>query len=213
MTTRHGRPVAAHYGSAAGELAVCVRAVGVAERSELTVLALEGAADELTALAARLTDARLETGGCTLVGGAWWCRPTRRTLLVLGEASITTRLASRLRADARRCTGVVVRDLSDGCTPIGLVGRMASALLARLGAYGGGDARGAIPCRRTRLGDVEVLWLLESDRAALALVARDDADAAWETIAAAGRPFGLSRVGRDALDRFALLDRQLSFGP
>lgn len=47
MTTRYGRPVAANFGSAAGELAVCVNGVGVCDRSELSVLALEGRAEQL----------------------------------------------------------------------------------------------------------------------------------------------------------------------
>src|ERR671931_672004 len=42
MVIREGHPVAAHFGSAATELAVCVQRVGLAVRSDLDALELAG---------------------------------------------------------------------------------------------------------------------------------------------------------------------------
>src|ERR1700704_3458301 len=49
-----GRAAAIHYGSAAGELSVCVSAVGLVDRSELTTLALQAPSAQLAALTSRL---------------------------------------------------------------------------------------------------------------------------------------------------------------
>ena len=50
-------------------------------------------------------------------------------------------------------------------------------------------------------------WLLESDRRALAVVARADAACLWRALEDAGRPFGISCVGYEAARRYALLER------
>ncbi|HZE05932.1 MAG TPA: hypothetical protein VE127_11945, partial [Solirubrobacteraceae bacterium] len=55
LATRHGRPVVVSHGSAAGELAACVSAVGLADRSQLTKLAVDGPAPLMRALTRRLT--------------------------------------------------------------------------------------------------------------------------------------------------------------
>jgi glycine cleavage system aminomethyltransferase T len=57
MVERHGRRVAAHFGSRAGEEAVCLKAVGLADRSDRTTLEVRGDVDaallELAALGER----------------------------------------------------------------------------------------------------------------------------------------------------------------
>ncbi len=57
MFVRHGRRVAAHFGSRAGEEAVCIKAVGLADRSDRTTLEVRGDVDaalmELAALGNR----------------------------------------------------------------------------------------------------------------------------------------------------------------
>jgi glycine cleavage system aminomethyltransferase T len=45
MVERHGRRVAAHFGSPAGEEAVCLKSVGLADRSDRTTLSLRGDVD------------------------------------------------------------------------------------------------------------------------------------------------------------------------
>jgi hypothetical protein len=53
----------------------------------------------------------------------------------------------------------------------------------------------------------DVLWLLESDDKALALMAAADAPTVWHTIERAGQRFGLCTVGQEAVARYALIRR------
>jgi hypothetical protein len=208
FTTRHGRLVAAHYGSAAGELAVCVRAVGVVERADLAVLSLGGTPEHLADVATRLAGHPIAPGGAAEIRGAWWCGAAPGELLLMAGAPTIARLREALRADAFRSARFALLDRTATFATLGIVGRRAGALLAALGAYGpGGDPRAVAPFRSGRLASAEVRWLLQSDRAALVLVPRDRADACRRAIDAAGRPLGLGAIGHDALERFALLDR------
>lgn len=207
-TTRHGRQLIAHYGSAAGELAACVRGVGIVDRSELSVLALHGPATHLTALLIALTGGTIAPCGASRIGGAWWCRAAPGELLVVCEGDVAGRIADRLRTAAGRFPGCTAHDHSDRYAPIGVVGHAASEVLAALGVYGEGrEPRGASPFALRRVADLDVPWLLESDRMALALAERGDANAVWQAIVAVAQPFGLARVGREALDRYLLLER------
>ena len=70
MVARHGWLVAAHYGSPGGEMALCDRAVGLADRSDLGKLELRGDAEPLEQLVGQLT------GGQVLSGEA--CSPAGR---------------------------------------------------------------------------------------------------------------------------------------
>jgi glycine cleavage system aminomethyltransferase T len=208
MTTRHGRRVAAHYGSAAGELAVCIRSVGLVDRSELSVLGVSGRAERLGDAVSRLVGIRVAPGGSAHVGEAWWGRLSAGELLVISQPQVVAHLSARLRAETYRFADLAVCDHSDDYASIGLIGRAAPALLATLGAYGdAGDPRSARPFGPGEVGGVDVLWLLESDHSAIALVRRDVAGTVWQAIEEAGRPFSLSCVGRDAVERFSLLDR------
>src|SRR3954468_15607148 len=82
MTERDGHPVPAHYGSAPGELAVCVRSVGLAVRSDL--VAVSGAASPagLDRLIERELGHSIAMGGAALEAGAWWCRSYDELVLV-----------------------------------------------------------------------------------------------------------------------------------
>ncbi len=73
LATRDGRPVAINFGSAAAELAVCVRAVGLVDRSDLSKLVLEAPPAQLAALSSRLVGHAVSPGGVLSGGSAWWC--------------------------------------------------------------------------------------------------------------------------------------------
>jgi glycine cleavage system aminomethyltransferase T len=205
---RHGRPVVIHYGSAAAELAVCLRAVGLVDRSELVKLDLRGAPGELGALLSEVIDGPPAPGGARRAGRAWWCAAAADRVVVLADPAGGRSLAERLRALARGRVHVAVADRSDAWAAIGLVGRAAPGLLARLGAYGPeGDPRAVAPFAPGEVGGAGVWWLLEADDRALCLAHRDEAPVAWRAIEDAGRGFGISCVGREAVDRLALVDR------
>ena len=208
FSSRAGQPVAISYGSACGELAVCVSGVGLVDRSGLSKLVIEAPAAQLGELMARFLDAIVAPGGARLADGAWWCRSAANRIVVLSEPPIGRRLRERLRSDALHHVALDIRDRSTDLAAIELLGRNARKVLRAIGAYGeSGDPRGVSPFTPGSVDGIDVLWLLESDRRALALMVHDRAGEAWRAIEQAGREFGISCVGRDAAVRYALLER------
>jgi glycine cleavage system aminomethyltransferase T len=206
FATRDGRRTVVSYGSPPGELAVCLRAVGLADRSELTKLVLT-APTGLARLVERLTGSALAVGGALQVGGAWWCAASATSVVVLNDDSAASRLKARLRTEARH-VALTVEDHSDDWAAIELIGRRTPKVLAALGVYGeAGDPRRVPPFTTAHLSGLELSWLLESDQRALALAPRQHAGALWRVIEEAGRPFGLSCVGQEAASRYRLLER------
>ena len=209
FANRAGHAAAIHYGSAAGELAVCVSAVGVVDRSDLTILALEAPPSQLGALTSRLTGGEVAPGGALDAAGAWWCGAAPGTVMVVCPPGVGRRLVDRLRVHAAH--QVSLRVLSLDFAAIGLLGPETGSVLRALGAYGSaGDPREAAPFGRGRVGEAEVWWLLESDRSALLLTDRRQAGQVWQAIESAGRPCGISCVGQEAAGRYALLERTRS---
>lgn len=202
----HSAPL--HFGSAAGELAVCVSAVGLLDRSDLTKLAIEARPEQLSGLVGRVAGGSLATGGALFAGSAWWCGAGPASVIVVCEPDVGVRLRARLLAERPHVAGLVVRDRSDELASIGIIGRRTVEVLRALGVYGkSGDPRRVSPFTGHSLAGTETLWLLESDHRALALVAREDASRAWQAIEQAGRRFGMSYVGLDAARRYALVQR------
>jgi glycine cleavage system aminomethyltransferase T len=203
-----GQAVVANYGSAAGELAACVSAVGLADRSELAKLALEGPPEQLRHLSQRLTGTELAPGGAVLSGGAWWCAERPDRLLVISDPRIEDRLHAVLSARVARRSAVSLTDRGAELAALAVVGRRASALLAELGVFGAsGNPRHVPPLTAHALTGADVLWLLESDDKALGLMSAADAPSVWHRIERAGQRFGLCAVGQEALVRYALIRR------
>ena len=208
FSSRAGHPVAVNYGSACGELAVCVSEVGLVDRSGLSTFVIEAPAAQLGLLMDRFLGGVVAPGGALSVGGTWWCRSALHQIMAISEPPVGRRLGERLRAQAMHHVAVDVRDRSADLAAIELLGRNAHKVLRRLGAYGeSGDPRGVPPFRPGTVDGIELRWLLESDRRALALVARKRAGDLWRAIEQAGHEFGISCVGRDAATRYALLER------
>jgi len=203
---RDGRAVATHFGSAAAELAVCVRTVGLVDRGDLSTVALEAPPAQLAALMTRLVGTTVSLGGLLCNAGAWWCGEAADRAIVVCDSRAAARLPDGLRADAAR--HVSVRDLSGSLTAIGLLGRNTTRVLDALGVYGAsGDPRQARPFTRGSVDDVPAWWLLQSDRRAVALVDRERAGDAWLSIERAGRSHGISCVGQEAAARYTLMER------
>lgn len=206
LSTRAGRPMAVHFGSAAAELAVCVRAVGLVDRSELSTITLDAPPPQLAAVMRRLAGATVAPGGLVSAGGAWWCGETSDRVMVVCDPRTGGRLIDALHAEAAR--HVAVRDRSADLAAIALLGRNTGRVLIALGVYGpSGDARQAKPFTRGSVDGIPARWLLEADHRAIALVDRERAGEAWLAIEQAGRPFGLSCVGQEAAFRYALMER------
>ena len=208
LATRDGRRVAMHFGSAAAELAVCVRAVGLVDRSELSKLVLEAPPAQLSALTRRLGGDAIAPGGVLSAGNAWWCADAPGRVIVLSDPNSGSRLRERLHVDARRFAGMTVRDVSGDLAAIGLLGLRAAPVLRALGVFGkSGDPRDVPPFGHGSVAGIPASWLLQSDRRALALVPREQAGEAWLAIERVGRAFGISCVGHEAAARYALLER------
>ena len=206
LSTRDGRPVAINFGSAAAELSVCVRRVGLIDRSELSTLALEAPPGQLSALMRRMAGATVSPGGLVAGAGALWCGETSSRVIMVSDPRTTRRLTAGLRANAAR--HISVREKSSELTAIGLLGHNATHVLGALGVYGqSGDPRMAQPFAHGSVDGIAARWLLQSDRRALVLVDRESAGDAWLAIERAGRPYGISCVGQEAADRYTLMER------
>jgi glycine cleavage system aminomethyltransferase T len=220
---REGRPVVISFGSAAGELAACVSAAGMADSSQLTKLELCGPRARLAELVRQATGATVASGGVLQACAAWWCgcgaggqeyvgaepviEPER--VIVLGEPAVGRRLSDLLGTWVARTPGLVIHDRSDVWSAIAILGAATSTVLARLGVLGPSrDPRQVPPFHYAPLGELEAMWLLQSEHRALVLVRSAQADLAWHAIEQGGRPQRICCVGHDAMARYALLERR-----
>jgi glycine cleavage system aminomethyltransferase T len=200
---------AAHYGSAAGELAALSCGVGLAERSGLTTIALEGPPAVLEDTLLAMTGGAPVPGGAVVRGDSWWCGTAADRVLVVTPSSTAALLLGRLDWHRARRPGLRVRELGADHVVLGVLGARAGELLAGLGVYGErGDPRRVAPVLTHPVAGADVLWLLRSDRDAVAVVARADAARVWQALREAGRPLRISVVGRDAIARYALAQRR-----
>ena len=188
--TRDGRPVAINFGSAAAELAVCVRTVGLVDRSELSKLALEAPPAQLSALMRRMAGATVSAGRRAVTAAKrMWCgddrqpgdrrSATRDTADASPGAAASGRGAPRsafatLSSRARRDRAARAQH-RPGASALGRSARRATL------------ARPAVLARVSRAG-IAAWWLLQSDRRALALVtAKPRARRGWPSSAPGGR--------------------------
>jgi glycine cleavage system aminomethyltransferase T len=192
---RDGHLVAANYGSVPGEIAVCMKSVGLADRSDYGALELR--ADQALldrALIARLGDPPLAPGSGRRMRGIWYLRQdTRRALLVgpyLALAAAPPVARSRDRSDLPH------KDIRTTIAILSIIGPRAARLLAAAGLPGE-LAVGAVG--RDPRDAAVVAILRESQRRFLVLVRSASADALWTRLLAAGEPLGAAFVGLDAL--------------
>jgi glycine cleavage system aminomethyltransferase T len=203
MTLRDGRPVPAHYGSAATELAVCMRGVGLTDRSDLAVLSVTAGRRGLDRLLERALGHRVVPGGAVLDAGGWWCRAAARPeIVVVCPFARVERLKAGLRRDVARFTTGTLTDRSDSRLVLQVTGRRAGAVLADLGVYGPArDPHAAQPFTELEDGSA---WLLETPTRALAIVAAGGGAETWRAIERAGRPYGIGCVGLEAIERYLI---------
>lgn len=187
----------AHYGSAAAEIAVCSKAVGLAERSDLCLLDVSGAATLVEhALAPAISDSVPAAGEARCVADTWCCRIEPDRALVAGAAGAVDRwrhVVSRVAAT----TGTAVRaDVLPEGEAVSIVGPKAPALMERstlpAGLTPGGVAGGQV-------AGAQVWVVCEGDLRYLLLFPQGCPVEALEAIGESGRPLGLARVGHEAL--------------
>lgn len=192
-----GRDVVAHYGSAAAEIAVCTKAVGLVERSDLSLLDVSGAETPLHhALAAAIPDTVPALGEARCVADTWCCRLEPDRALVAGAAGAVDRWR-HVVSRAAATTGIAVTaELLTEAEVVSVVGPKATTLLERSslpavlspGSVGGGRVAGS------------TVWVVcEDHERYLLLFPHGCPEVALEAIGESGRPLGLARVGHDAL--------------
>jgi glycine cleavage system aminomethyltransferase T len=201
---RDGHTVATSYGSAPGEIAVCMKSVGLADRSDLGTLELRGDQNLLDrALIARLGDPAVAPGTARRRRSVWFLRlDQRRTLLVGAHAALASGPPvgkGHDRADLPH------KDIRSTIALLSVIGPRAARLL-EAAELPGDLAIGAIGRDPGDAGIVAILR--ESQRRFLVIVRADAADALWGRLLVAGEPLGAAFVGLDAL---TLLDA--SSGP
>jgi glycine cleavage system aminomethyltransferase T len=192
---RDGHTIAANYGSVPGEIAVCMKSVGLADRSDYGAFELRGDRELLDrALIDRLGDPPLAVGSGRRLRSVWYLRVhARRTLLVGPHAALASQPAigrGRGRVDLPH------RDIGASLALVGIVGPRAARLLAAAGLPGDLPI-GAVGAHA---GDTNIVAILrESQRRYLALLRAEGANAVWTRLLTAGKPLGAAFVGYDAL--------------
>ncbi|HEY1277421.1 MAG TPA: hypothetical protein VGF25_21110 [Thermoleophilaceae bacterium] len=196
---RGGLDVIAHYGSVAAEMAVCLKAVGLADRSDLRVLEVTGEEPFLDhALDAAVPGGVPQTGGAVCVADTWCCRPADDRALVVGAPGAVDRWRSVI-GRAAATTGIPVRARSlPAADALSIVGPRAAAVLDASALPSGlsADEVGA-----GALAGSEVLVLRERDGGYMLVFPAGCGPEAFEALAQRGRVAGMAMVGHDALAR------------
>ena len=210
MVARHGWWVAAHYGSPAGELALCETAVGLADRSDLGKLELRGERSALEQLVGQLSGGSVDPGDALLAEGAWWCAVSRTHVIALCDAAETERLAAGAREAVRWTPGATATDVTAAYAALGLLGPRTPDVLSELSDTEpplGEDEVGSPAFDVLHLAAVPAMLLRTSAARAIALTEVARGAVLWTEIERAGREAGIGHVGMDAVTHLSPLAR------
>jgi hypothetical protein len=187
----------ANYGSAAAEIAVCTKAVGLVERPDLSLLDVSGAQTPLQhALAPAMPDALPAPGEARCVADTWCCRVEPDRVLVAGAPGSVDRWRHVVSRVAATTGCVVSADLLPEGEAVSIVGPKAHVLIEvsplPAGLAPGGVAGGEV-------GGAQVWVVCEDELRYLLLFPRGCPGEALDVIGESGRASGLARVGHEAL--------------
>jgi glycine cleavage system aminomethyltransferase T len=208
VVDRDGRPVTAHYGSVATELAVCRKAVGLALRSELRILEVCGREPWLERLLSRALGGRVpEVGTAAVAAGTWCWRTEQDRALVVGPSGAVERWRRVAREAVIGGSPISAAEVTDAWEPLSLIGPKAPRLLALAGVEAELPVGGV--CETTVEGAPALVLRAGTDHW-LALLDAGAAPAACHELLEAGREVGLSLVGCEAVARLAAAARPLA---
>lgn len=174
MVTRHGRCMAADFGSPASEAAVCQSTVGIADRFDRSTFELRGAPQDIDGALLALRRSGEQ---------AWWTSTKPRNALVRCEGADAERCSAALESAA----GVLVLDVTADYAPIALIGPQAEALLDKL---------------EEELPELRPSILREGLTFEL-LIDADSGPALWAGLLEVGTPLRVACVGLDAIEHLA----------
>lgn len=195
VAVRGGHLVPLRYGSAAGELAICTRSVGLVDREDLAVLAISGDPSGVDGASARLIGQVLDPGRALRTARGIWGRAAAELALVALPAAAAPLLCEDL---LREVDSVELAVEKRPLQPIGLVGPETGMLLADLGVF---QMPGSGQMSLVRIADAPT-WLLLDEGWALMMVDPDRAVTVWNAVSVAGRHFDLGYVGAEAAERY-----------
>jgi len=208
MVTRHGWWVAAHFGSPAGELALCETAVGLADRSDLGKLELRGEAAAIELLVGQLSGGQVSPGDALLAEGAWWCAVSPGHVLALCDAGETERVRSAAIQAVRWTPGAEVTDVTARYAALGLFGPRTADVLTELSdsepPLGDVDSPAFDVLR---LAAIQAMLLRGAPGSALVLTEAARGAALWTEVERAGQEAGIGCVGADAVSHLSPLAR------
>ena len=200
---REGHAVAAHFGSAATELAVCVKRVGLAVRSDLDALEIAGARAVARALprGRRSAAGRPAPGEAVRTAGSWCCRVAPDRAIVIGPWSAAARWAGIVRHAVVTGAAVDCTDRSDSATALTLVGPRAARLLDDAGLEPDLDCG---RCARELVRRLPRRWCCARPAiASCSCSTPSTRSTPGRSSSTSGRALGLSMVGAEALERLA----------
>ncbi|HEY1238485.1 MAG TPA: sarcosine oxidase subunit gamma family protein [Solirubrobacterales bacterium] len=208
---RDGWRVATSFRPAPDELETIRLAAGIADRSVMGKVELQGTPDAVGSLLASVVPGGPPQPGATAdLDGAWVWLSSPDRAVGLCEPAGTTSLMGLLESvcDVSPHCGVV--EITAGLAAIGLRGPRARDLLERLTSI---DVRpSALPMGGVRAGavaEVGATLLRPHEDEYLILVSSQEAPDAWEIVIDAGGPLGARPVGADALAQLSSRDEAM----
>lgn len=207
MVAHDGWETAAHFGSPAGELAVCETSVGLTDRSSMGRFELrERSAGQLGQAVEAIAGSVPSPGSAVPAREAWWGAQSVDRVTVLCEPESRSGIAGLLEARLAAAPSAEMEDLAERQAALALLGPAVRALL--------GQVAGVEPVSLAERSfsvllaeGIPVTVLVETAVFAVALVERSRAEELWNVLEHAGRPMGLSCVGLDAFHRFSVAER------
>lgn len=211
MLERCGTLVARDFGSAASEAALCHRAVGIADRSDLVKFELRDRPERLLHLIEHHAGARPLPGVALRPPQepVWWCLVEPGRALVLCDACHGPRFLRVLELAAQRST-TALRDCSEELAALAIVGPRALRLLAAIGDFDEERAPAAGRFASVALAGQDALVLREGQVHFLAVVPAGSALWLWGALDEAGHDLGVGWVGLEAIQRVAINARMAS---
>ncbi|MEA2169894.1 MAG: aminomethyltransferase [Solirubrobacteraceae bacterium] len=204
MLQEFGVAFASNFGSVAGEVAACLRSVGLADRSDLVKLDVTGPAGAVAALLAAIVPRPPAPGEAVHVHRAWWSVVTPRHVFVLVDPSHAAAVLERLGRAARSRRELTWTDASDAWAVIAVIGPRAAALMRAptLMADAPPPDPGAVV--EVSLAGTDAVVIRESPQEFLVSVPPSGAEVVWRALHAAGAHLGVASVGREAHERFEI---------
>lgn len=206
MVERCGALIVRDFGSAASEAALCLRAVGLADRSDLVKLELRDRPDRLLEAIEHHAGVRPDEGMAVHpsgASGAWWCLVEPGRAVVLCDACEGSHLLRVLELASTRST-VAMSDRTQELAVLAVVGPRAWRLLSGLCELDESEVPTPGRFVGIELDGHRTVLLREGPVQFLVLSAAPEAKELWRALQESGREHGAGLVGHEAIEHLAV---------